>query len=79
MRKKIRYLNKKFLISLLIIIILLIIISIFSLAKGSVYLSNSEIWLAIFKQGEEINQTIIWELRLPRFSLTYLRRGDRIR
>jgi len=41
-------------------------ISIFSLSKGSVYISIQDIWLAIFRRGEEINQTIIWDLRLPR-------------
>jgi len=65
-------LNKKFLFSLIIIIFLLIIISLLSLGKGSVYLSNKDIWLAIFKQGEEINQTIIWELRLPRLIASLL-------
>ena len=44
----------------------MIIISIFSLSKGSVYISIEDIWLAIFRRGEEINQTIIWDLRLPR-------------
>ena len=44
----------------------MVIISIFSLAKGSVYISIEDIWLAFFKKGEEINQIIIWELRLPR-------------
>ena len=66
MNNKIRYLNKKFLLSLVIVISFLIIISLFSLAKGSVYIPIEDIWLAIFKRGEEINQTIIWELRLPR-------------
>ena len=66
MSNKIRYLNKKFLFSLIIIIFLLIMISIFSLSKGSVYISIEDIWLAIFRRGEEINQTIIWDLRLPR-------------
>ena len=47
-------------------------ISIFSLAKGSVYISVEDIWLAIIKQGEEINQTIIWELRLPRLLASLL-------
>ena len=69
---KIRYLNKKFLFSLMIIIFLLIIISIFSLAIGPVYISIEDIWLAIIKQGEEINQTIIWELRLPRLVASLL-------
>ena len=41
-------------------------ISIVSLSKGSVYISIEDIWLAIFRRGEEINQTIIWDLRLPR-------------
>ncbi len=66
MSKKIRYLNKKFLFSLSIILFLIIVVSVLSLAKGSVYISNQHIWLAIFKRGEAINQTIIWELRLPR-------------
>ncbi len=50
----------------------MIIISILSLAKGSVYISLEDIWLAIFKQGEKINQTIIWELRLPRLLASLL-------
>ena len=50
----------------------MIIISILSLAKGSVYISIEDIWLAIFKQGDEINQTIIWELRLPRLLASLL-------
>ena len=47
-------------------------ISLLSLAKGSVYISIEDIWLAIIKQGEEINQTIIWELRLPRLLASLL-------
>ena len=50
----------------------MIIVSVFSLAKGSVYVSNEDIWLAIFKQGDEINQIIIWELRLPRLICSLL-------
>ena len=47
-------------------------ISVLSLAKGPVYISIEDIWLAIIKQGEEINQTIIWELRLPRLVASLL-------
>ena len=47
-------------------------ISVLSLAKGPVYISIEDIWLAIIKQGEEINQTIIWELRLPRLLASLL-------
>ena len=61
-----------FLFYLSIIIFFLIIISILSLAKGSVYISIEDIWLAIFKKGEELNQTIIWELRLPRLLASLL-------
>ena len=55
----------KFISSLVVLFILLIIVSIFSLSKGSVIIPNEEIWLAIFQKGDQINQTIIWELRLP--------------
>ena len=50
----------------------MIIISLISLAKGSVYISISDIWLAIFQRGEQINQTIIWKLRLPRLLASLL-------
>ena len=50
----------------------LLIISIFSLSKGSVFISNKDIWLAIFQKGEEINKTIIWDLRLPRLLASLL-------
>ena len=72
MSKKIRYLNKKFLFSLGLILFLMVIISLLSLSKGSVYISNKDIWLAIFHKGEEINQTIIWDLRLPRLLASLL-------
>ena len=47
-------------------------ISLFSLAKGAVYISIHDIWLALFQQGEQINQTIIWKLRLPRLLASLL-------
>ena len=72
MSKKIRFLNKRFLSSLSLVFFLLVIVSLFSLAKGSVYISNKDIWLAIFKKGEELNQTIIWDLRLPRLIASLL-------
>ena len=36
------------------------------------YISISDIWLAIFQKGEQINQTIIWKLRLPRLLASLL-------
>ena len=43
-----------------------------SLSKGSVLLDKKDIWLAIFQKGKELNQTIIWELRLPRLIASLL-------
>lgn len=37
-----------------------------SLSLGSVSLSRLELWQALLKQGSGINQTIVWDLRLPR-------------
>ena len=55
-----------------IVFSLLIFVSFLSLAKGSVYISINDIWLAIFQKGELINQTIIWKLRLPRLLASLL-------
>ena len=51
---------------------LLIIVSILSLSKGTVFITNKDIWLAIFQKGEELNKTIIWDLRLPRLIASLL-------
>ncbi|WP_413167461.1 FecCD family ABC transporter permease [Capilliphycus salinus ALCB114379] len=37
-----------------------------SLSQGSVSINGPELWQAILHRGSEVNQTIIWELRLPR-------------
>ncbi|MBW4614441.1 MAG: iron ABC transporter permease [Desmonostoc vinosum HA7617-LM4] len=37
-----------------------------SLSQGAVPLSISEFWQAIFREGDPIKQTILWDLRLPR-------------
>ncbi len=44
----------------------LISIAIISLSLGAVHLTLAELWQAILKQGDRVNQTIIWQLRLPR-------------
>ena len=43
-----------------------------SLSKGTVSINTEDIWLAIFQKGEEFNQIIIWELRLPRLIASLL-------
>ena len=72
MRKNINLKEIKFISSFMILFILLIIVSIFSLSKGSVLIPNKDLWLAIFQKGDQINQTIIWELRLPRLIASLL-------
>ena len=72
MRKNITFKEIKFISSLIFLFTLLIIVSIFSLSKGSVNIPNKDIWLAVFQKGNQINQTIIWELRLPRLIASLL-------
>lgn len=49
-----------------LIILGLLLTLVLSLSVGSVSLSFVELWQALWHQGSEINQTIIWELRFPR-------------
>ncbi len=51
--------------TLLLTIALIIIVSI-SLSFGAVSMTTAEIWQALTKTGDPLNQTIIWDLRLPR-------------
>jgi len=44
----------------------LIITLALSLSQGAVPLSFPQLWQALFRQGDLTNQTIIWDLRLPR-------------
>jgi iron complex transport system permease protein len=43
-----------------------------SLSLGSVPMSAGELWQALWRQGDPIQQTIIWQLRLPRALLAQL-------
>ncbi len=43
-----------------------------ALAQGSVTMSFSEVWQALWHQGPSLNQTILWELRLPRIAAALL-------
>ena len=72
MSEKINFQKIKFIFSFSFLAFLLLIISIFSLSKGSVFISNKDIWLAILQKGDEINKTIIWDLRLPRLLASLL-------
>ena len=70
--KNLKFKENNFIFYIIILISFLIFISVFSLAKGSVYISINDIWLAIFQKGDLINQTIIWKLRLPRLLASLL-------
>jgi iron complex transport system permease protein len=52
----------------IVIVGLLLTIGI-SLSKGTVSMSSTELWQALLHQGSPINQTIFWELRLPRVAI----------
>jgi len=51
--------------TLLLSIALIIIVGI-SLSFGAVSMTTAQIWQALMKTGDPLNQTIIWDLRLPR-------------
>ena len=72
MRKKIKSQKIKFILIFLILVFLLLKVSFLSLSKGSVFISNKDIWFAVLQKGEEINETIIWDLRLPRLLASLL-------
>jgi iron complex transport system permease protein len=60
--------DRGFLTIVLLILGLLLTIGI-SLCKGTVSMSAAELGQALLHQGNPINQTILWELRLPRIAL----------
>jgi iron complex transport system permease protein len=57
--------DRLILATLLLTIALIIIVGI-SLSLGAVSMTTVEIWQALTKTGDPLNQTIIWDLRLPR-------------
>ncbi len=44
----------------------LILVVFYGIASGSVFISLSELWLALGGNGDNVQATIIWNLRLPR-------------
>jgi len=53
-------------LTILFISLGLLLTLLLSLSIGSVSLSFSELWDALLQQGDQTNQIIIWQLRLPR-------------
>ncbi|MCY6490886.1 FecCD family ABC transporter permease [Leptolyngbya sp. GGD] len=48
------------------LIIALVLTMILALSQGAIKLNVIELWQALFRQGEATQQTIIWDLRIPR-------------
>ncbi|MGB3265239.1 MAG: iron ABC transporter permease [Microcoleus sp.] len=59
-------LNNRIVKAALILCVGLVITIAISLSLGAVPLSFQEIWQALLHEGNPINQTILWDLRLPR-------------
>ncbi len=62
---------KRWFVFLITIVFLLLIMTV-AIGLGSVPISLTDVLKALIQQGEEINQTIVWELRLPRVVLALL-------
>jgi iron complex transport system permease protein len=58
--------NYRILLTILLVGVALIVIFAISLSFGAVHLSLDKLWQALLHQGEPVNQTILWQLRLPR-------------
>ncbi|MEW6083389.1 MAG: iron ABC transporter permease [Chloroflexota bacterium] len=57
---------------LLFSLLFLVIALLLSLAIGSVFISPSELWQTLLGGGTEINESILWKIRLPRTILIAL-------
>ena len=56
---------KVLLASLFLVIVLVLAVGA-SLSFGAVAITPAQLWLAVWRRGEQLNQTILWDLRLPR-------------
>ncbi len=54
-------------LSAALLLVLLLTVAL-SLSQGSVSMSWGDLWQALLRRGNPVNQTIIWELRLPRIA-----------
>lgn len=59
-------LKQRLSLTILLLAIGLILIAVISLSLGAVHITIPELWQGILKRGDRINQTIVWQLRLPR-------------
>tara|TARA_Y100001968_G_scaffold82759_1_gene73862 strand:- start:167 stop:1186 length:1020 start_codon:yes stop_codon:yes gene_type:complete len=71
-RKLLNCFRKRNVLNAVVLLGLIFFVVILSLSKGSVELSNEEIFKAFLRQGDPTNQIIFWELRLPRLIASLL-------
>lgn len=62
------WMKHRLLWAILLLGVALVVTLVLSLAQGAVPLSFRELWQAIFREGDPIKQTILWDLRLPRIT-----------
>ncbi len=65
-QKLLNLFREKNIFNAIVLITLIVIVIALSLSKGSVELSGDEIIKAFLREGDETNQIIFWDLRLPR-------------
>ncbi|KST68899.1 FecCD family ABC transporter permease [Mastigocoleus testarum] len=63
---KTNFLDGRLFIAVSLLTTALVVTSMASLSLGSVSISLPDIWQALLHEGDPINQTIIWDLRMPR-------------
>ncbi|HEY9803166.1 MAG TPA: iron ABC transporter permease [Leptolyngbyaceae cyanobacterium] len=56
----------KIVLATLFLLIVLVLAVGASLSFGAVAITPAQLWLAVWRRGEQLNQTILWDLRLPR-------------
>ena len=59
-------LDSRLFLAVSVLVTALVVTLVVSLSLGPVSMSLSDIWQALLHEGDPINQTIIWDLRMPR-------------
>ena len=56
----------RLLVVTVLLLVGLVLVTGISLSLGAVAMSPNQLWLALIRRGDELYQTILWDLRLPR-------------
>ena len=63
---RLRILGDRLFLGAFLLCIGLLLVTGISLSFGAVAMTPNQLWLALIRQGDELHQTILWDLRLPR-------------